>query len=166
VDTTTNEGDRLAATVLEFRFLFQALALVTLTGLGGAASAQNMTSSEAAAQSLRPATEAERNRKADECQFRTVPDETRDLVNIDTGIEGRVVYLPPMRCLLLTWIAYQGPEKGTFAIIPPVELPFGGIANFDFCGVMKLIEGDPKVWPHITTVDLSRAHTADDHSLS
>lgn len=74
------------------------------------------------------------------CRINAVPDDQRDLITIDTGIEGRVVYLPPMQGLLMNWVAYEGPEKGTFAIVPPVELPFGGIANFDFCGIMTLIE--------------------------
>lgn len=89
---------------------------------------------------MRAPTPAEHIRKTKECQINAVPDEKGDLIAIKAGLEGRVVQLPPMRGLLLTWVAYEGPEKGTFAVAPPVKLPLGGIANFDFCEVMTLVE--------------------------
>ncbi|MBO9397571.1 hypothetical protein J7400_12860 [Shimia sp. R9_2] len=125
---------------LGFRSLPQAFACVMLIGLGGAASSQNMTASEAAALSERPPTPAEQTRKTEECQINTAPDEKHDPIPIKAGYEGHVVQLPPMRGILLSWIAYEGPEKGTFALVPPVALPFGGIASFDFCDVVTLIE--------------------------
>lgn len=45
-----------------------------------------------------------------------------------------------MHGLVLSWVAYEGPETGTFALVPPATLPLGGIASFDACDVMTLIE--------------------------
>ncbi|MEM7441621.1 MAG: hypothetical protein AAF393_18735 [Pseudomonadota bacterium] len=130
----------MARALRRFRSSLKALASAMLIGFAADASSQNLTASEVAALSERGPTLAEKNRKTQECQIKTVPDQKRGPISMDVGFEGRVVYLPPMRGLLISWIAYEGPEKGTFALVPPVELPLGGIAGFDFCGVMTLIE--------------------------
>lgn len=143
VDSVINRADGLPEMFLYLKSLSLACASAILLGFGGAASSQDITTSEAAALSERPPTLAEQNRQKEECQINAVPDKKRDLINFAADFRGRVVYLPPMRGVLISWIAYEGPDKGTFALVPPIELPLGGIAGFDFCEVMTLIETRP-----------------------
>ncbi|MEM1316392.1 MAG: hypothetical protein AAGI51_17680, partial [Pseudomonadota bacterium] len=93
--------------------------------------------------SERAATTAELRRRAEECRIEVAPDPARGRVDLAGAYEGRVVTLPPIRGLVTTWVAYEGPATGKFAIVAPVPLPLGGIAGFDFCDTMRVYETRP-----------------------
>ncbi|SHH08844.1 hypothetical protein SAMN05444003_2035 [Cognatiyoonia sediminum] len=120
-------------------FFFGSLVL----SLAKPASAQEATLYEEAALSQRLPTAEERLRQENECQIEYDYQSSNALVALSAAYQGRVVNLHPQRGLLIYWIAYEGPEKGTFAISSSGELPLGGIAGFDICEFMTLMTTRP-----------------------
>ncbi len=120
--------------------LCDAAVLVSLLCAPLSLDAQSLTPSELAAKTERPMTDQERATWSEECTFQPVRDTRVDTLSLNDTWSGPVVYLPPIRMLLLLSVRVDDPDQKTRKIVSWPDLPNGGLARFDFCTVTRVEE--------------------------
>ena len=114
--------------------LKRALVLVLLL-LGAASVASALTESEKAAEANQRPTREESKLRKKEC---ALPFRSKEWQQITKDVGAKVVKLPQIRVVTNLRFVYHGASKDTYSVESFEDLPHGGIASKDICGIVKI----------------------------